>query len=46
MLLHVYVRNAGAIRFYESSGYERDGEKPGFYGRGMDAAMFWKRLDP
>lgn len=44
MLLHVYVRNEGAIRFYEHAGYERDGVKLGFYGPGKDAALFWKRL--
>jgi ribosomal-protein-alanine N-acetyltransferase len=45
MFLHVYVKNSGAIRFYENAGYERDSEKRGFYGPGKDAAMFWKRLD-
>lgn len=45
MFLHVYVRNTGAISFYERAGYERNGEKLGFYGPGKDAAMFWKRLD-
>jgi ribosomal-protein-alanine N-acetyltransferase len=44
MLLHVYVKNASAIRFYEQAGYEFEEEKPGFYGPGMDAAIFWKRL--
>jgi ribosomal-protein-alanine N-acetyltransferase len=44
MLLHVYVKNEGAIRFYELGGYERAGEKPGFYGPGIDAAMYWKKL--
>ena len=44
MLLHVYVRNDGAMRFYERAGYERAAEKPGFYGPGVDAAMYWKKL--
>jgi len=44
MLLHVYVRNGGAMRFYERAGYERVAEKPGFYGPGIDAAMYWKKL--
>ena len=44
MLLHVYVKNQEAISFYERNGYQRADEEPGFYGPGMDAALYWKSL--
>lgn len=44
MLLHVYAKNAGAIHFYERSGYERAAEEEDFYGPGADALLYWKRL--
>jgi ribosomal-protein-alanine N-acetyltransferase len=44
MFLHVYVKNEAAVRFYERSGYQRAEEQPGFYGPGIDAAMYWKLL--
>jgi ribosomal-protein-alanine N-acetyltransferase len=44
LFLHVYVKNEAAVKFYERSGYQRTGEQPGFYGPGIDAAMYWKPL--
>lgn len=44
MMLHVYVKNQEAISFYERNGYRRGDEQAGFYGPGMDAALYWKRL--
>jgi|KBSMisStaDraftv2_1062788.scaffolds.fasta_scaffold1294785_2 ribosomal-protein-alanine N-acetyltransferase len=44
MMLHVFVKNAGAVRFYERVGYRRVGEQKGFYGPGIDAAMYWKEF--
>jgi [ribosomal protein S18]-alanine N-acetyltransferase len=44
--LHVFVQNEGAIRFYERRGYRRLGMKAGFYGRGLDAWMYRKELEP
>jgi ribosomal protein S18 acetylase RimI-like enzyme len=44
--LHVAVDNAGAIRFYEGSGYARVGVAPGFYQEaGLDALIYLKELD-
>jgi ribosomal protein S18 acetylase RimI-like enzyme len=45
MALHVYTGNVGAIRFYESLGYERVGTVDGFYGRGLDALVYQKRFE-
>jgi len=42
--LHVFVGNEGAIRFYERAGYERAGSVPGFYGEGLDAWAYRKKL--
>jgi ribosomal-protein-alanine N-acetyltransferase len=44
MALHVYTENAEAMRFYESMGYGRVGRVEGFYGRGLDALLYRKRL--
>jgi ribosomal-protein-alanine N-acetyltransferase len=44
MYLHVYVKNEAAVRFYERSGYQCAGEQRGFYGPGIDAALYWKPL--
>lgn len=46
MALHVFSGNSGAIRFYEHLGYERSGVDPGFYGRGLDALIYRKQLEP
>ena len=44
MMLHVFVRNKPALRFYERLRYRRVGLQKGFYGLGIDAAMYWKDL--
>lgn len=44
MMLHVFVRNERAVRFYERLQYRRVGIQKGFYGPDMDAAMYWKDL--
>jgi [ribosomal protein S18]-alanine N-acetyltransferase len=44
MLLHVFVGNAEAIRFYESMGWERGHTVDAFYGDGLDALVYRKRL--
>lgn len=44
MYLHVYVKNEVAVRFYERGGYRAAGEQRGFYGPGLDAALYWMRL--
>ena len=44
MMLHVFVKNAGAVRFYERLGYRRVGGQRGFYGPGIDAAMYWREF--
>ena len=44
IMLHVFVQNPGAIRFYERMGYSRVGVQRGFYGNTLDAAMYWKEL--
>ena len=43
--LHVFVGNETAIRFYEHAGYERAGDVPGFYGEGLDAWAYRKKVD-
>jgi ribosomal-protein-alanine N-acetyltransferase len=44
MELHVFAGNAGAMRFYEGIAYGRVGMVEGFYGRGLDALVYAKRL--
>ena len=44
IMLHVFVKNDAAIRFYERLGYKRVGGQRGFYGPGIDAAMYWKEF--
>jgi len=44
MVLHVFVGNDGAIRFYERCGYERWARAEGFYGEGGDAWVYRKAL--
>lgn len=48
MTLHVFTRNAGAIRTYEGLGYSRMGEIEGFYGLDgdgpLDAFVYAKEL--
>jgi len=45
LLLHVYAENDEAVEFYASLGFRRGAEQPGFYGPGLDALLYWKRLD-
>jgi ribosomal-protein-alanine N-acetyltransferase len=44
MSLHVYVENAAAIAFYEQMGFRLVGRNEGFYGDGVDAFFYLKRL--
>jgi ribosomal-protein-alanine N-acetyltransferase len=44
MALHVFKGNLGAMQFYEGTGYGRAGLVEGFYGRGLDALVYRKRL--
>jgi [ribosomal protein S18]-alanine N-acetyltransferase len=44
MALHVFTGNVGATRFYEALAYERLAVAEGFYGRGLDAFVYVKRL--
>lgn len=44
MLLHVLTENTQATRFYERMGYRRIGSESGFYGQGLDAAIYWKEI--
>jgi ribosomal protein S18 acetylase RimI-like enzyme len=44
MALHVFNGNTEAIQFYESTGYGRVGMAEGFYGRGIDALVYRKKL--
>lgn len=45
MELHVFAENDAAIQFYERRGYTCLGTQRGFYGRGLDALVYRKRLD-
>jgi ribosomal-protein-alanine N-acetyltransferase len=44
MALHVFAGNVGAVRFYEGIGYARTGIEQGFYGRGLDAVVYFKPI--
>ncbi|WP_263381464.1 GNAT family N-acetyltransferase [Granulicella arctica] len=45
MMLHVFVQNEPAIRFYEQRGYRMIGLEPEFYGgTGMDAYLYSKSI--
>ena len=44
MSLHVSVKNAGAIAFYEGKGYERASMVRSFYGLGRHAYVYRKAL--
>lgn len=44
MMLHVFVKNERALRFYDRLQYRRVGLQKGFYGPGLHAAMYWKDL--
>lgn len=42
--LHVFVENEAAIRFYERLGFAMVGTIPGFYGAGVDALYYSRRM--
>ena len=44
IMLHAFVKNAGALRFYERIGYRRIAVQRDFYGDSIDAATYWKDL--
>lgn len=44
IMLHAFVLNTPAVRFYEKLGYTRLGIQRGFYGGTLDAALYWKEL--
>ena len=44
MALHVSTANTAAMQFYESIGYGRVGMAEGFYGRGLDALVYRKKI--
>lgn len=44
MILHVFVKNKRAMRFYERMQYGQVGTEAGFYGSGLDAALYWKEI--
>ena len=44
MALHVSTANTAAMQFYESIGYGRVSMAEGFYGRGLDALVYRKRI--
>lgn len=45
MMLHVSAGNSAAIGFYEQHGFTRIRSVPGFYGVGLDAALYRLELD-
>jgi len=45
MELHVFAENDAAIQFYERRGYTCLRMQHGFYGRGLDALVYRKKLD-
>jgi ribosomal-protein-alanine N-acetyltransferase len=44
LMLHVFVDNAGAVRFYTGQGFLRLGRVKAFYGSGRDAWLYQKDL--
>jgi ribosomal-protein-alanine N-acetyltransferase len=46
LVLHVHTGNAAAIRFYHRLGFQLHHTEPGFYGRGLNAEVFFKTLPP
>ena len=42
--LHVFVGNAGALRFYEEIGFRQVRMELGFYGKGLDALVYAREL--
>jgi [ribosomal protein S18]-alanine N-acetyltransferase len=45
MVLHVFVGNHVAVRFYERAGYQRWTKAAGFYGKAGDAWVYRKLID-
>jgi ribosomal protein S18 acetylase RimI-like enzyme len=46
MVLHVFVGNVRAVRFYERADYQRWTRAAGFYGEAGDAWVYRKALAP
>jgi ribosomal-protein-alanine N-acetyltransferase len=44
MLLHVYPENHAAVRFYERFGFVQEAKVAGFYGDGLDALVYRRKL--
>jgi ribosomal-protein-alanine N-acetyltransferase len=44
LVLHVHTGNATAIRFYHRLGFQLHHTEQGFYGRGLNAEVFFKTL--
>ena len=44
VVLHVFVGKEAAVKFYARMGYARSHREEGFYGRGMDAWVYFKPL--
>jgi ribosomal-protein-alanine N-acetyltransferase len=44
MELHVFTGNVGAIQFYEGIEYRPSGRAENFYGKGLDALVYRKKL--
>ena len=44
IVLHVFVGNESAMKFYASAGYARSHREEEFYGRGLDAWVYYKLL--
>jgi ribosomal-protein-alanine N-acetyltransferase len=46
IVLHVFVGNEAAVGFYDRAGFARSHRDEEFYGRGLDAWVYYKLLEP